>query len=189
MIGLEDYLFNFHKVILGDPFVPYFLIEIILRSTTMYTYTLINLRLMRTRCMAQLTTFELVIVIALGSAVGDPMFYPEVPLIYGMVTITTMILLTKFISIITERNEMIETIIEGQPRMVIKHGEILKDKLRHADISKEELFSRLRYHGIRNVGQIDYAFIENSGKLSIIRSNHPKEGDSTLDHWKNSDIL
>lgn len=182
--SLHEYCFDCYRIFLGTHFVPFFLLEIVIRTTIMYTYTLINIRLFRTRSIAQLTSFELIIVIALGSAVGDPMFYQEIPLINGMVTITTIVVLTKIISVLTERYDRFETIIEGQPRLVIKNGEILKDALRKADISKEELFARLRYRGIDNTGQVHYAFIENSGQLSVLLAQTPFEGVSTLNHFE-----
>lgn len=182
--SLQTYCFDCYRIFLGTHFVPFFLVEVMLRTTIMYTYTLVNIRLFRTRTIAQLTSFELIIVIALGSAVGDPMFYAEIPLINGMVTITTIVILTKLISVLTERSDRFETLIEGQPRLVIKNGEILKQALRKADISQEELFARLRYRGIENTGQVHYAFIENSGQMSVIEAKNPKEGVSTLNHFE-----
>ena len=178
-------ILNFQHMFFGEQFVPFYLLEIILRTTIMYTYTLCNIRLFTTRSISQLTSFELVIVIALGTAVGDPMIFPTVPMIYGMATITTIVLLTKFTSIITERSETLELLIEGQPVMIIKDGELLKEKLHKSDMSVEELFARLRYKGIKNIGQIEYAFIETSGQISVIKAHQPKPGTSTLNHFEN----
>lgn len=183
MLELEKYYFCCQDIFLGKTFIPLFLAEIALRTAIMYLYTLINIRLFRTRTIAQLTSFELIIVIALGSAVGDPMFYSETPLINGMVTVTTIVLLTKLISILSERFDSFEKLIEGQPRLIIKDGEIIKAALRKSDISIEELFSRLRYRGIENTGQILYAFLETSGQISVIHAKEPKEGLSTLGHF------
>lgn len=183
MLGLENYYFCCQDIFLGKTFVPLFLAEIALRTAIMYLYTLINIRLFRTRTIAQLTSFELIVVIALGSAVGDPMFYSETPLINGMVTVTTIVLLTKLISILSERFDGFEKLIEGQPRLIIKDGEVLKTALRKSDISLDELFSRLRYRGIENTGQILYAFLETSGQISVILAKEPKEGLSTLNHF------
>lgn len=183
MLELEKYYFCCQDIFFGKNFIPLFLAEIALRTSIMYLYTLINIRLFRTRTIAQLTSFELIVVIALGSAVGDPMFYSETPLINGMITVTTIVLLTKFISILSERFDAFEKLIEGQPRLIIKNGEVLKTALRKSDISLEELFSRLRYRGIENTGQILYAFLETSGQISVIQAKEPKKGLSTLNNF------
>ena len=43
------------------------------------------------RGMGELSPFELVIIVALGSAVGDPMFYADVPLVHGIIVITVVV--------------------------------------------------------------------------------------------------
>lgn len=165
-----------------EPVSIMFLVEIMLRTAIMYFYTLVNIRLFRARTITQLTSFELIIVIAFGTAMGDPMFYTDVPLINGMVCVTVMVLLTKFAAILTARYDTMERLIEGVSIMVIKNGEIIKAGMSQANLSEEELFERLRLHGIKNVGQIEYAFLEASGQLSIITSKEPKNGTSTLNH-------
>lgn len=171
------------EMFLGKQFIPLFLLEVIFRTTFMYLYTLINIRLFHSQNIAQLTSFELIIVIALGAAVGDPMFYPTTPMIYGMITITTIIIITKLITTLTEKSDTFELLVEGKPIMVIKHGELVKENLHSANISPEELFSFLRLRGIKNVGQVEYAFIETSGQVSVIEYAQPKQGISTLDHF------
>ena len=178
----DSYTLDFVKMFLGKQFVPIFLLEIVIRTSIMYLYTLINIRLFRTRSIAQLTSFELLIVIALGSAIGDPMFYPEIPLINGMITISTIVILTKLISMLTERSQTFELLMEGHPILIIEQGEIIKANLRTKDISEEELFARLRLKGIKNIGQVEYAFIETSGQLSVIEYKESKPGLSTLNH-------
>jgi uncharacterized membrane protein YcaP (DUF421 family) len=172
---------NLYAIFFGATFNAAFLLEIVIRTTVMYLYTLINLRVFKTRSIAQLTSFELIIVIALGSAVGDPMFYPT-PLINGMMTITIIVILTKLISIFNERSQIFELLMEGKPELIIKNGEIIKANLRRKNISEEELFSRLRYKGIKNIGEVEYAFIETSGQMSVIEYKDPRPGLSTLNH-------
>ncbi len=176
------YSADLYTMFFGKQLNLFFLGEVVIRTAIMYGYTLLNIRLFRTRSIAQLTSFELIIVIALGSAIGDPMFYPEIPLINGMVTITTIVLLTKLISILTERSSIFQLLLEGEPVLIIEQGELIKANLRSKDISEEELFARLRLRGIKNIGQIEYAFIETSGQLSIIEYETPKPGMSTLNH-------
>ena len=55
-----------------------FILEVIFRSTVMFTILLLTLKLAGKRGVKQLSVFETVIIIALGSAAGDPMFYEDV---------------------------------------------------------------------------------------------------------------
>ncbi len=183
MATTTPYAFDWYIMFFGrEPVQVLFLIEILMRTAIMYFYTLLNIRLISSRSITQLNSFELIIVIALGTAMGDPMFYPDIPLISGMITVTVMVLLTQLIEVLTERFPLLEKIVEGEPVMIIKNGAILKDRLRHTNFSEEELFERLRLLGIKNVGQIEYAFIESTGQISVIKSPQPQDGMSTINH-------
>ncbi|WP_421940553.1 DUF421 domain-containing protein [Pedobacter sp.] len=84
--------FDFQRIFFGE--LPYgFLLEILFRTAIMYIYTILLLRFLGKRSMGQLSTLELAIIICFGSAVGDPMMGKDVPVIHGMVVITTVALL------------------------------------------------------------------------------------------------
>ncbi len=74
-----------------------------------YTYTcacaFVMVRWTGGRSVAQLTTVEFLLVIALGSAVGDPMSYPEVPLLHALATVTVIVLINKLLDVIALRSD------------------------------------------------------------------------------------
>jgi hypothetical protein len=66
--------FDLERMFIGE-FSPVLLAEIAVRTVVMYVYALAVVRFIGKRGLGQVTPFEFVIVIALGSATGDPMFY------------------------------------------------------------------------------------------------------------------
>lgn len=90
----EIQVFDWKRIFLGD-LEPAFALEVAFRTGFMFAYTIILVRLLGKRGIGQLSPFELVIIIALGSAVGDPMFYPDVPLFHAMVVVTVIVLLQR----------------------------------------------------------------------------------------------
>ena len=71
--------------------------------------------------------FEFVLVIAVGSAAGDPMFYPEVGLLQGILVITVVILLHRATGFMIQQNTTLENKIEGGPMLVIEDGTIAQE--------------------------------------------------------------
>ena len=67
--------------------------EIALRTIIMFLILIVALKFLSKRGVKQLSVFELAILIALGSAAGDPMFYTNVPILYGIAVIIVVILL------------------------------------------------------------------------------------------------
>jgi uncharacterized membrane protein YcaP (DUF421 family) len=130
------------------------------------------IRLMGKRTTQQLTPFEFLIVIALGSAVGDPMFYPEVPLLAALLVITVVVSLERALSLAGQRSEAIERVVEGMPRTLVVDGRLYWAGIVHENITREELFGELRRAGIEQLGQVKYACVEQSGVVSVL--HHPE---------------
>ncbi len=174
-----DYSFDLQRIFLGDA-PSWFLLEIVLRTTLLYLYTLLLLRLLGKRGVRQLTFFEFAIILALGSAVGDPMFYEDVPLLHGALVVTVIALLQRAIVIVTEKNKPLEVLFESSPKRLIKNGVLELGALEAEKLSKDEVFSRLREEGLRHLGQVERAYLEPSGNISIWQAEYSKtEPDKT----------
>ncbi len=80
MYLLQSKTFNWKELLLGSEewnFLP----EVGIRTLIMFTIILVGLSILGKRGVKQLSVFELVVIIGLGSAAGDPMFYKDVGLI------------------------------------------------------------------------------------------------------------
>lgn len=149
-----------------------FALEIVLRSTIMYVYAFGMVRLMGKRTTQQLSPFEFLIVIALGSAVGDPMFYPEVPLLAALLVITVIVGLEKLMALGGQFSTRFERSVEGKVHTIIVDGCLDLVGMKEETIAREELFGELRSAGIEQLGQIKYACVEQSGRISVL--NYPE---------------
>lgn len=173
--------FDLQRIFIGDESLR-FLLEVVFRTAIMYVFLLLSVRFIGKRGMSQLTPFEYIIVILLGSAAGDSMFYPNVPLIHCMGVILTVVILEKIFSHLTNRSKKMEGMIESKPALLILNGKILEEACDSEDISFDEMYMELRMHGVRNVGEVERAYLEPSGKLSVFRysAKESKKGVSTF---------
>lgn len=166
-------ILDLKRMFLGE--LPWtFVFEIAIRTTIMYVYALMLVRLMGKRGMRQLSPFDFAIVIALGSAVGDPMFYPEVPLLHGMVVLATIVMLERGLANFVHRSEAVESFVEGAPRRLVINGRLDQEGMQREALSREELFATLRVAGAQQLGQVRRAYIEQSGQISTFLYT-PKE--------------
>ena len=170
---------DLERIFMGDAPLT-FALEIALRTTIMYLYTLALVRILGKRSMAQLSPFEIVIIVALGSAVGDPMFYADVPLIHGMIVVTVVVALERLIVRLTENDTRLERVVESSPVLLVSEGEIVHDALDQEDLSEAELFMALRQNGIEQLGEVRLAFLEPNGHVSVYRTDGPPSGRSVL---------
>ncbi|HEX8269731.1 MAG TPA: YetF domain-containing protein [Flavobacterium sp.] len=157
---------NLHKLVNGNEdwsFIP----EIVIRTLVMYLVILISLSFLGKRGVKQLSVFELVIIIGLGSAAGDPMFYKDVGLIHGFLVFVIIILCYKFTTYLVFKSERIERLIEGKAIYLIEHGKFAFQNFEKEPMAYDEFFGSLRQRGITHLGQVDLAIIEISGDMSI----------------------
>jgi uncharacterized membrane protein YcaP (DUF421 family) len=109
------------------------------------------------------------------------MFNAEVPLIYGMLVLTIIVLFQRGVLKLTQGGGWIEDFLESTTTLVVDGGAIVEKALREEHLSKPELLMKLRQKGITNVGQVQYALLEPSGELSVFSyADGPRAGASTL---------
>jgi uncharacterized membrane protein YcaP (DUF421 family) len=178
-------VFDLKRMFIGDA-PPLFLLEIVVRTVLMYGYALFMLRLMGRRSMGQLSPFDFAIVIALGSAVGDPMFYPEVPLLHGFVVIIVIVLVERGLAELVQRSEKAETVISGKPILLLQDGRLEASATNGDGLSKEELFTILRTKEVRQLGEVQRAYLEQSGQVSVFlfESGLTRPGLPTVPPWE-----
>lgn len=178
----EDMLEELTRILLGteETAKAIFYLEVVFRTTMMYVYTVFLARMVGQGGLGQLGPFEFVLVIAVGSAAGDPMFYPDIGLLQGILVITVVIVLHRLMAYVLARHSRIEAAIEGQPLLVVENGAIRAEALGSGTFTERELLTLLRLSGVRDVGEVECAYLEPQGRLSVFRAEHPQARRSTL---------
>lgn len=144
-----------------------FLPEVALRSILMFIIILFSLRIIGKRSVTQLSVFELGVIIGLGSAAGDPMFYQDVGLLPGMMVFIVVISLYRFMTFLINRSDKVEQALEGIPVYLAEEGKLNLQNFQHELIAHEEFFSLLRQHNVSHLGQLQLAIIETNGAISL----------------------
>lgn len=159
-------IFEWDRVLLND--LPgAFLLEVLFRTSVMFIVILTSLRFTGKRGVKQLSVFEIVIIIALGSAAGDPMFYEDVGILPAICVFAVVIVFYRFVTWLTSKSKAFEELLEGKVQMLIEDGAFAIDKFDKEDIAQDEFFSELRLRSVEHLGQVRYAFLEPSGNISI----------------------
>ena len=143
-----------------------FLIEVLFRSAIMFIVALVAVRIIGKRGIMQ-GVFELVVIITLGSAAGDPMFYSKVGLLPAILVFVTIVLMYKLTNYLVSHNKNIEHLVEGNHVKLIEDGRFLINNFRHEEIGKDEFFSDLRLKDVSQLGQVEAAYVEASGEISV----------------------
>lgn len=144
-----------------------FLFQIVFRTLLMFTAIIIGIRVLGKRGVKQLSIFELVVIIGLGSAAGDPMFYREVGLLSSLVVFIIIIALYSALIFFIGKSKNIEILLEGKPIVLIEDGVFAIQNFKKENLGSDEFFAELRLKGISHLGQIQQAVEETSGEISV----------------------
>jgi uncharacterized membrane protein YcaP (DUF421 family) len=141
---------------------------VFIRTIILYLLVVIIMRIMGKRQIGELQPFELVIAIMLSELAAVPMQDTGIPLINGVIPILTLMSLQILISLLTLKSQFFRKIICGLPCTLIQNGTVNEKELLKQLLNLDDLMEDLRMAGYLNISDIEYAILENSGKLSII---------------------
>ena len=159
--------FDWHRIIWTPRTPPAYLGEIVFRCVVMYFIIIIALRVTGRRGVRQLSIFEISLVLALGSAAGDTMFYGTTSLLYAAVVFVVVTGLYWLFNLLTRRFPRLSDWLEGKPVLLIEDGLIKLENFRHLRLTQKELFGELRQQQVEHLGQVRLAYMEATGSLSV----------------------
>jgi len=157
---------NWQEIFLGKEEWE-FLWEVLVRTSIMFLVIITSLRILGKRSVRQLSIFELVVIIGLGSAAGDPMFYKEVGILSSVLVFIVIIVFYSIITFFIGKFESLERVMEGKPTCVIEEGKFAIHNFKKEKMGAQELMSELRVNGVSQLGQVKIAIEEMSGDMSI----------------------
>jgi len=150
-----------------DEFPISFLLEVGFRATFAFLAVFLFLKSSGRRGIRQLSLFELVVILTLGSAAGDVSFYHDVPLLPVAVVFLTLLLLYRMTVLVMTKSKKFEAWIDGLPVTVIRNGLYEPKSLEKLNISSSEILMELRQRGVEHLGQVRLALMETDGDISL----------------------
>jgi len=145
--------------------------DIVARAAIMFVLLYVLLRLMGKRELGQLTPFELVVMIVLGDLIQQGVTHNDFSLTGALLAISTFAFLAILMSWLTYLSPRAEKLLDGEPRVIICDGVLIKDNLRRDRMTQSEVESEMRLAGIAQMDQVAWAILEPQGKISFIKKN------------------
>jgi uncharacterized membrane protein YcaP (DUF421 family) len=154
------------------------ILDVFIRTVIIFFITFIALRVRGKKQLAQLTLFDILMVIALGSAVGDVMIYPEesVSLFRSIVAIISLVLLIHTTEYVASRvPSRFAKIIYDESLELVRDGKLLKKNFEKSNLSEEQFRSMLREKNIQFYSEARLVILEPDGELSVQRIQNRKK--------------
>jgi uncharacterized membrane protein YcaP (DUF421 family) len=141
----------------------------VVRGITIYFILLAALRLSGRRTVAQMTTFDFVLLLIISEAVQQAMIGEDNSITNAFLLVVTLIGLNVLFSEIKLRWKAAEGVLDGAPLLIVENGKAKEDLMRKERVDVNDVLDAAReHHGLERLDQVKFAVLERNGKISIV---------------------
>jgi len=143
--------------------------ESVIRPALVYLFVLVLLRLTGKRTLAQITTFDFVLLLIISEATQQALIGEDNSMINGAIVVATLVGLNVLMSLLKQRFPFIDRLLDDIPLVIVSDGKPLKDRMDKARVNEDDVLDAAReIHGLERMDQIRHAILERDGQISII---------------------
>jgi uncharacterized membrane protein YcaP (DUF421 family) len=142
--------------------------EVAFRAAVMYGFIQVLFRLAGRKELGRWGIPEVALLFLVTTASRMSIVADDQSLTSAMVALGTIVALDRLVSVLAYRSEKAADAFEGPVRQLVRGGELQRDELRATRISEAELLSRVREKGRESLADVEHAYFERSGNVSII---------------------
>ena len=144
---------------------------IVISAVLVYIAVIVLTRLSGVRSLAKMSSFDFAATVAVGSTVASTAL-GSTPLINGVVALC-MLYGLQYVIATLRRRDVFHGALDNSPLLLMAGPEVLEGNLRHARLSRSELFSQLRLAGVHRRDQVRAVVMETTGDVSVITTGAP----------------
>jgi uncharacterized membrane protein YcaP (DUF421 family) len=143
--------------------------ESVIRPALVYLFVLLLLRLTGKRTLAQITTFDFVLLLIISEATQQALIGEDNSMINGAIVVSTLIGLNILMSLLKQRSKWFDRLLDDIPLVIVADGKPLQDRMYKARVDEDDVLDAAReIHGLESMDQIRHAILERDGQISII---------------------
>lgn len=149
------------------------MLTVFIRTVIIYFLLVFIMRIMGKRQLGELELSELIVTFLLSEIATVPITEPDRSMLAAIVPIITLAVLEIGTSFIMLKIPSLKRLLSSSPSVVISKGIIDIKAMKKARISIDELLCQIRQNGVFDLDEVDYAILEENGKMSVIpKSSH-----------------
>lgn len=142
---------------------------VLVRSVIGFFSLLIFTRIIGKEQISQLTFFDYVLGITIGSIAASLTTDLSSRAWPHWVGLITWAALGYLMEIVTLKWRYVAKVLEGEPVIVIMNGKIMEKALKKAKYRVSDILELMRNQGVFDPNEVDFAIIESNGRLSVLK--------------------
>jgi uncharacterized membrane protein YcaP (DUF421 family) len=147
------------------------LFTVIYRTTFFYFFIVLAYRIMGKREIAQLGIIDLIVSILIAELVAISIENINDTIFLTIIPIGILVLLEICLAYISMKSRTFRNLFDGKPSLIIASGKVNYKEMIRQRYSMDDLLMSMRQKEIKSIEEVEYAFLEPNGKLSIFKYN------------------
>lgn len=139
------------------------------KTIALYLVGLLLVRIMGKRTIAQLSPFDLIVMVIMGAAIAIPLEDDKLHLGHGITPIVMITAINWGFSKLIASNRKIENFLQGSSTVLVRDGKAIVKNLKRERVTMADLLVLLREKNITDINEVLEATLEPNGKLSVIK--------------------
>ncbi|MFS0727399.1 YetF domain-containing protein [Paenibacillus sp. 1P07SE] len=160
---------------------------ILLRTVLIYFVVLLVMRFMGKREIGKLSIFDLVISVMVAEIAVIVIEDTKVPMLHGILPMVALMIIQVVLAYVTLKNRKLRLLFDGKPSVIIAKGKLNRKTMAKQRYNLDDMMLQLRENQISTLSDVEFAILETSGKLSIIKkdTNDTDDRSTKADAGKN----
>ena len=143
--------------------------HVLVRVAAIYAFLLVVFRIAGKRTVAEMTSFDLVVVLVIGDATQQGLIGEDYTITTAVVAVSALIMFDVALGSLKSRWPALDRVVDGLPLLLVARGRLLQDRMRREGIDLDDILAAAReQHGLRRLEEIEYAVLERHGGVSIV---------------------
>lgn len=135
-----------------------------------YAGLVLLLRVTGKRTLSKMNAFDLVVTVALGSTLATILLDKNVTLAQGVLALALLAGLQFAVSWSSVRARWVRRFVTGEPSLLVRRGELLRDAMRRTRITEDEVRAAVRGAGLKAMEDAEAVVLETDGSISVVRA-------------------
>ena len=142
--------------------------QVIVRALTMFVILFLVVKLLGKKQIKNLTLYDYVLSISMGSIAADSVISLDTPLYDGILALLVFAVVGYLASILSLHSHNVEEIVDGETLILFENDNFNYKNLETAKLSVSKLLENIRVKGCFDINELDTAILEPSGDISIL---------------------
>jgi uncharacterized membrane protein YcaP (DUF421 family) len=144
------------------------ILEKVVRPWLVYSFLVVGLRLAGKRELAQINTFDLIVLLTLSNTVQNAIIGDDNSVTGGVIGATSLLAINYVVVRFLFRRARLDRFLEGKPTTLIEGGKLMHKNMRRELITEPELLAAAHKQGYRGLRDIEHATLETGGSITFI---------------------